>query len=139
MLIIYFVDWIVEYKTNNSIKILGFIKLDRTTILTHNTLLSIIKDKNTSIKLESSFFPDHLSQIILNLEEIKLFFVKNYSVSNDQDSITKKYSFFEFPGSLKEFSDLLNSLLQKKSINEYVVAQGMENENTPAVLKVGDI
>ena len=67
-----------------------------------------------NIKIDTSFFPDHLSQIILNSEDIKPFFVKNYSVSNDQDSITKKYSLFEFPGSIKEFSDLLNSLLQKR-------------------------
>ncbi|HSA74913.1 MAG TPA: hypothetical protein VLE21_01865 [Candidatus Nitrosocosmicus sp.] len=92
-----------------------------------------------NIKIDTSFFPDHLSQIILNSEDIKPFFVKNYSVSNDQDSITKKYSLFEFPGSIKEFSDLLNSLLQKKSINEYVVAQDMETENTLVVLMVGDI
>ncbi|MBA3749952.1 MAG: hypothetical protein H0X03_03505 [Nitrosopumilus sp.] len=90
-----------------------------------------------NIDVDISFFPDHLIPIITNSAKIKPFYVKNYQVSN-QDS-TAKFSVFEFPGSIKEFEDLLNSLLQKNSINEYVVIQDMETENTLTLLKTGDI
>ncbi len=46
---------------------------------------------------------------------------------------------FEFHGSIKEFEDLLASILHKKSIKEYVIAQDMEKENTIAILKSGDL
>lgn len=90
-----------------------------------------------NIEMDISFFPDHFNQIIINSEEIKPFYVKNYSVSN-QDCI-KRYSVFDFSGSVEEFENILNSLLQKNSINDYVVVQDLEAENTLAALKVGDI
>ncbi len=82
-------------------------------------------------------FSNSFNQIIINSEEIKPFYVKNYSVSN-QDCI-KRYSVFDFPGSLEEFENILNILLQKNSINEYVVVQDLEAENTLAAIKFGDI
>lgn len=90
-----------------------------------------------NIEMDISFFPYHFNQIIINSEEIKPFYVKNYSVSN-QDCI-KRYSVFDFSGSVEEFENILNSLLQKNSINDYVVVQDLEAENTLAALKVGDI
>jgi hypothetical protein len=90
-----------------------------------------------NIRVDMSFFPDHLIPIVTNSVEIKPFYVKNYHVNN-QDSASR-FSIFEFSGSMKEFEDLLNSSLQKNSIDEYVVVQDMEKENTLTILKIGDI
>ena len=90
-----------------------------------------------NIIVDMSFFPDHLIPIVTNSVEINPFYVKNYHVNN-QDS-TVRFSVFEFSGSMKEFEDLLNSSLQKNSIDEYVVVQDMEKENTLTILKIGDI
>jgi hypothetical protein len=89
------------------------------------------------IYVDLSFFPDNLVPLITNSIEIKSFFVENYS-TNSQDRDTK-LSLFNFPGSINEFEDLLKSILQKNSINEYVIAQDTETENTLAILKDGDM
>ena len=89
------------------------------------------------INVDLSFFPDNLVPLITNSIEIKSFFVENYS-TNSQDRDTK-LSLFNFPGSINEFEDLLKSILQKNSINEYVVVQDTETENTLAILKDGDM
>jgi hypothetical protein len=89
------------------------------------------------INVDLSFFPDNLVPLITNSIEIKSFFVENYS-TNSQDRDTK-LSLFNFPGSINEFEDLLKSILQKNSINEYVIAQDTETENTLVILKDGDM
>jgi hypothetical protein len=90
------------------------------------------------INVDLSFFPENLTPIITNSKEIKSFFVKNYQTSSQNSSITK-LSIFEFPGSIKEFEDILKTILQKNSLNEYVVAQDTETENTLTILKGGDM
>jgi hypothetical protein len=87
--------------------------------------------------VDLSFFPDPLIPIITNSVEIKSFFVKICHISSQNSNA--EYSIFEFPGSIKEFEDLLKYILQKNSINEYVVAQDSEKENTLTILKHGDI
>ncbi|MDQ6722962.1 MAG: hypothetical protein M3Z01_01675 [Thermoproteota archaeon] len=90
-----------------------------------------------NINLDLSFFPDYLISKITNSIEIKSFFIKN-NHNGGQDSNVKFYM-FEFPGSMKEFESLLNSILQKNSIKEYVVVQDTETENTLTLLKDGDM
>ncbi len=81
-----------------------------------------------------SFFPDVLMQIVINALEIKSPFAKSIqssSINNNSQKISNPaISIFEFPGTLKEFEDLLNLILQKNSIKEYVVVQDTESENT---------
>lgn len=90
------------------------------------------------INVDLSFFPENLIPIITNSKEIKSFFVKNFRTSS-QNSSNTKLSIFEFPGSLKEFEDILKTMLQKNSLNEYVVVQDTETENTLTILKDGDM
>lgn len=90
------------------------------------------------INVDLSFFPEDLTPIITNSKEIKSFFLKSYRNSNQNNS-NSKISIFEFPGSLNEFEDILKTILQKNSINQYVVAQDTETENTITILKAGDM
>jgi hypothetical protein len=89
------------------------------------------------INVDSSLFPDQLISLITNSIETEPFLVKNYYTSK-QSRDTNSYK-FEFPGTIKEFEDLLNSVLKKNSIEEYVVVQDVEKENTLTILKDGDI
>lgn len=106
-----------------------------------------------NINVDLSFFPRHLVQIVINSIEIKPFFAidhqssnntssnknnKNNSSSSQQISNSTIYT-FEFPGNLTEFEDLLGQILQKNSIQGYVVAQDTEKQNTLTLLKKGDL
>jgi len=44
-----------------------------------------------------------------------------------------------YPGSINDLENLLNSILQEKSIKEYVAVQDTEQENTLTLLKDGDV
>lgn len=92
------------------------------------------------IQVDLSFFPDYLIPIITDSIELKQFLIKdNYVADKNKDDSNTKLAVFEFHGSIKEFEDLLSSILQKNSIKEYVIAQDMEKENTIAILKSGDL
>jgi hypothetical protein len=96
------------------------------------------------INVDFSFFPDNLMHIVISSSEIKSCFLRSIQSSsiinnNSQKIINPTISIFEFPGTLKEFEDLLNCILQKDSIKEYVAVQDTERENTLALLKHGDI
>ncbi len=90
------------------------------------------------INVDLSFFPENLAPLIINSKEIKSFFLKNYRNSNHNSS-NSKISIFEFPGSLDEFEDILKTILEDNSLNQYVVVQDTETENTIAILKGGDM
>jgi hypothetical protein len=92
------------------------------------------------IYVDLSFFPDYLIPLITESIEVKQFLIRdNYVTDNDNDNINTISVVFEFHGSIKEFEDLLTSILIKNSIKEYDVAQDMEKENTIAILKSGDL
>lgn len=91
-----------------------------------------------NIKVDTSFIPDYLNQFIRDSTEIKKFFIKEHQV-NVQDNTKKKILVFEFPGTLNEFKEFLNIQIKKKSMNEYIVAEDIENVDSLAVLKEGDI
>ncbi len=90
-----------------------------------------------NIRLDTSFFPNDLSNIIVHSEEIRPFYSGSLNIGDTEGTI--KYLTFEFPGYMDEFAEVLNSLLQKNSLNDYVVVQDMDKENTLTVLKVGDL
>jgi hypothetical protein len=92
------------------------------------------------IYVDLSFFPDYLIPLITESIEVKQFLIRdNYVTDNDTDNINTISAVFEFDGSIKEFEDLLTSILIKNSIKEYDIAQDMEKENTIAILKSGDL
>lgn len=95
------------------------------------------------ISVDFSFFPGNLMQTVIDSLGTKSSFVKSLQSSSTNNSsqkiINPTISIFEFPGNLKEFEDILKSVLQKNSIKEYVVVQDTESEDTLALLKQGDI
>ena len=95
------------------------------------------------ISVDFSFFPDNLMQIVIDSLGTKSSFVKSLQRSSTSNSsqkiINPTISIFGFSGTLKEFEDLLNCILKKNTIKEYVVVQDTESENTLALLKHGDI
>jgi hypothetical protein len=90
------------------------------------------------VNVDLSFVPDYLIPIITYSIDIKPYFVKNYIKNGNQEN-SAKISIYEYSGSLEDFQALLTSILEKNYINEYIVAQDTEAENTLAILKDGDI
>lgn len=91
-----------------------------------------------NVNVDLSFVPEHLLPIITYSIDIKPYFVKNYHKDDNQKE-NVRISIYEYSGSLGDFQDLLTSVLEKNFINDYVVAQDTESENTLVILKDGDI
>jgi hypothetical protein len=91
-----------------------------------------------NVNVDLSFVPDYLIPIITYSIDLKPYFIKNYDKNGNQENNTK-ISIYEYSGSLIDFQDLLTSILKKNSINNYIVVQDTEAENTLAILKDGDI
>jgi hypothetical protein len=89
------------------------------------------------INLDLCYIPDQLISLITKSIEIEPFLVKNCYTSK-QSSNTTIYN-LEFPGNIQEFEDLLITVLKKNSIEEYIVVQDMEKENTLTILRDGDM
>jgi hypothetical protein len=95
------------------------------------------------VNVDLSFLPDDLIPIITNSIDIKPFFIKEYSTRSSSNSSSQKnntkVSIYEYPGSIKDFQDIIASILKKNYLNDYVVTQDTEAENTLTILKDGDI
>jgi hypothetical protein len=94
-----------------------------------------------NVNVDLSFLPDYIIPIITYSIEIKPFFIKEYSNSdsNSSQKNNTKVSIYEYPGSIRDFQDLIDSILKKNFLNDYVVTQDTEAENTLTILKDGDI
>ena len=85
-----------------------------------------------NIRVDMSFFPDHLMSIVTNSVEMRPFYVNDYH-SSDQGG-NAKFSVFEFSGSMKEFEDLLSDqyflrihhsyLINLKHVLKYIKCEG---------------
>jgi hypothetical protein len=95
------------------------------------------------VNVDLSFLPDDLIPIITNSIDIKPFFIKEYSTRSSSNSSSQKnntkVSIYEYPGSIRDFQDIIASILKKNYLNDYVVTQDTEAENTLTILKDGDI
>lgn len=94
-----------------------------------------------NVNVDLSFLPDYLIPIITYSIDIKPFFIKEYnssSGSNSQKNNTK-VSIYEYPGSITDFQDIIAFILKKNNLDDYVVTQDTEAENTLTILKDGDI
>jgi hypothetical protein len=92
-----------------------------------------------NIFLDLSYFPDTLLPIILKSNNLNNFIIKKKLSNSDRSIINSKGILLNYPGSINDLENLLNSILQEKSIKEYVAVQDTEQENTLTLLKDGDV
>jgi len=92
-----------------------------------------------NIFLDLSYFPDTLLPIILKSNNLNNFIIKKKLSNSDRSIINSKGILLNYPGSINDLENLLNSILQEKSIKEYVAVQDTEQENTLTLLKNGDV
>ena len=93
------------------------------------------------IKVDLNFLPENLRSLIIKSKELN-----QYAINIEED-VPERYEEkksggiykFEFNGYLSGFKGLLKLVLQNNSINDYVVAEDLQYDNTLVVLKDGDI
>lgn len=92
------------------------------------------------IKVDLHFLPENLKSLIINSNELKQYDTTNLdNTSTIHDVEFNSIRLFEFNGYFSSFKGLLKLVLQNNSINDYIVAEDLESENTLVVLKNGDV
>lgn len=103
-------------------------------IQNHKQVTSLI------IKVDLNFLPENLRSLILESKELNQHAIKIEDVvERNEEKSSGGLFLFEFNGYLSSFKGLLKLILQYNSINDYVVAEDLEYENTLVFLKDGDI
>ena len=83
-----------------------------------------------NIFLDLSYFPDTLLSIILNSDNLKKFIIKKNLSKGDQSIVDSKGILLDYPGSINDLENLLNSILQEKALKEYVAVQKTQKKKT---------
>jgi hypothetical protein len=91
------------------------------------------------IKVDLNFLPENLRSLILESKELNQHAINIEDVVERYEEKSSGIYLFEFNGYLSSFKGLLKLILQKNSINDYVVTEDLEYENTLVFLKDGDI
>ncbi|WP_148686787.1 hypothetical protein [Candidatus Nitrosocosmicus hydrocola] len=92
------------------------------------------------IKVDLHFLPENLKSLIINSNELNQHTITTFDNTStihgvESDSIR----LFEFNGYFSSFKGLLKLVLQNNSINDYIVAEDLESENTLVLLKDGEV
>lgn len=91
------------------------------------------------IEINLSYLPEQLKPVLVN----SLFNEIERKSNKDNNSILdiESNSIFriEFQATLDEFKYLIEKLLEKNNILDYIVAQDLQSDNTLVILKDGDI
>lgn len=97
------------------------------------------------IKLDLTFMPDNIRSLLvkcINLDPNER--AINEGKVNGTNRKSNKYTgssviFYYDKSSLEELKNVLENTLKKNDLNQFVVVEDTENENTLAIVKEGDI
>ncbi|MPZ07112.1 MAG: hypothetical protein GEU26_11975 [Nitrososphaeraceae archaeon] len=100
------------------------------------------------IKLDLTFIPSNIRSLLVKSIDIESNDrVINEGKVNGRDSYDGKSNknagssvlFYYDKSSLEELKNFLKNILEKNNLNQFVVVEDTENENTLAIVKQGDI
>lgn len=91
------------------------------------------------IRDDLHFLPENLKSLIINSKELNQYAINVEGVSGSYEEDLSSIYLFEFNGYFSSFKGLLKLMLQNNSIDNYIVAEDLESENTFVLLKDGDI
>jgi hypothetical protein len=100
------------------------------------------------VKLDLTFIPDNIRSLIVKCIDLESKArVINEDKVNDRESDNGKSNkhtdstpiFYYDKSSLPELKNFLENILEKNNLSQFVVVEDMENENTLAIVKGGDI
>ena len=91
------------------------------------------------IRVDLHFLPENLKSLIINSKELTQYAINDESVSESSKVDYSRIQLFEFNGFFASFKDILKLVLQNSSMDDYIVAEDLEYENTFVILKEGDI
>jgi len=92
------------------------------------------------IRVDLHFLSENLKSLIINSKELNQYDITNLGYfSIERKDQLNNIRLFEFDGYFSSFKGLLRLVLQNNSMNDYVVTEDLDSENTFVVLKKGDI
>lgn len=91
------------------------------------------------IKVDLNFLPENLRSLIINSKELNQYAINFEDMFAIYEDKSNNIYMFEFSGYLSSFKGLLILVLQNNSIDDYIVAEDLESENTLVFLKDGDL
>jgi hypothetical protein len=92
------------------------------------------------IRVDLHFLPENLKSLIINSKELNQYATTNLdNLSTELEVKLNSIRLFEFNGYFSSFKGILSIVLQDNSINDYIIAEDLDSENTFVVLKEGDI
>jgi len=91
------------------------------------------------IRVDLHFLPENLKSLITNSEKLNQYAINSEGFSGKSEEDSKSIHLFEFNGYFSSFKGLLKLFLQDNSIDDYIVAEDLDSENTFIILKDGDI
>lgn len=91
------------------------------------------------IRVDLHFLPENLKSLIINSQELNQYAINVEGVSSSCEEDSSSIYLFEFSGYFSSFKGLLKLILQNNSIDDYIVAEDLDSENTLVFLKDGDI
>jgi hypothetical protein len=91
------------------------------------------------IRVDLHFLPENLKSLIINSKELTQYAINDESVSESSKVDPDSIQLFEFNGFFASFKGILKLVLQNNSLDDYIVAEDLECENTFVILKEGDI
>lgn len=92
------------------------------------------------IRVDLHFLPENLKSLIINSKELSQCAITNLeNASIEREDQLINICLFEFDGYFSSFKGLLKLVLQNNSIDDYIVAEDLDSENTFIILKKGEI
>jgi len=91
------------------------------------------------IRVDFHFLPENLKLLIINSEKLNQYTITSKGFSGTCEGDSKNIHLFEFDGYFSGFKGLLKLVLKDNFIDDYVVAEDLDSENTFIILKDGDI
>lgn len=91
------------------------------------------------IRVDLHFLPEDLKSLIINSEKLNQYAINSEGFSGRSEEDSKSIYLFEFKGYFSSFKGLLKLFLQDNSIDDYIVAEDLDSENTFIILKDGDM
>jgi hypothetical protein len=99
-------------------------------------------------KLDLTFVPDHVRDLLVKYIELEPIArvigegkidEKEIDIRKSNKDSSASTFLYENSLSLEDFKNIIENIIEKNNLNQFIVVEDIENENTLAIVKEGDI